>query len=443
MDKQEIMRRMQQALAEDDVPAVSLAHRARLISDLSRMRVRLGKSIKKRLKKIEGLISRPFRYLRDRLFRRARQRSKLLEQLHQMLLEQSQQHGRQEEIQSLLVARQDGLHSLQKQTVLEVRSQVGDLRRACVAVLDGMASSDASQVEAGCLSVIQADRVCRICEGQLAFKWTLPVLHGRYQADYSECVACQSLQVSNPHWLQEAYHREAHPLLDNPDQGRFQRNFTVYSYLRAFVQSGIIERDSTLLDYGGGYGLLTSMLRNAGMEAWQYDQYIDQPFLAEKFHIGDLRDIPDGTFDVVTAFEVMEHLVTPHEAARDWRRILKPNGVLVLTTGLYRSGEHDAHWPYLSTEFGQHVTLWSSDGISHLAKQYGFRSVGYLGWAIILSPQPVSELQASLERAAQSMSQPDFWATITKCWELDRTAAPVATHHPKSHPTDACRREAA
>ncbi len=69
MNKQEVLRRMQKALGDDVVSAVQSPRRTSLFSELTRMRTRLGKSIKKRLKKVERLISTPFRRLRDRILR--------------------------------------------------------------------------------------------------------------------------------------------------------------------------------------------------------------------------------------------------------------------------------------------------------------------------------------------------------------------------------------
>ena len=46
----------------------------------------------------------------------------------------------------------------------------------------------------------------------------------------------------------------------------------------------------------------------------------------------DLRIIPDSTFDVVLATEVLEHLHSPHQAIAEFRRVLKPGGTLLLTT---------------------------------------------------------------------------------------------------------------
>lgn len=112
MHKKEVAQRMRQALVDEGVPNSHSAPCASLISKISRIRGRLGKSIKKQLKKIEGQISRPFRRIRNRLQRPAQQQLKVLEQLHQMVAAQGQRCCRLEENQKLLLVRQKELQQL-------------------------------------------------------------------------------------------------------------------------------------------------------------------------------------------------------------------------------------------------------------------------------------------------------------------------------------------
>lgn len=46
----------------------------------------------------------------------------------------------------------------------------------------------------------------------------------------------------------------------------------------------------------------------------------------------DLSVIPSQSFDVVLCTEVLEHLHTPHRAIAEFRRVLKPQGLLLLST---------------------------------------------------------------------------------------------------------------
>jgi len=52
-------------------------------------------------------------------------------------------------------------------------------------------------------------------------------------------------------------------------------------------------------------------------------------------YVGDAHDlhmIPDASFDVILCSEVLEHLHSPHLAVAEFRRILRPGGLLLLTT---------------------------------------------------------------------------------------------------------------
>ena len=53
--------------------------------------------------------------------------------------------------------------------------------------------------------------------------------------------------------------------------------------------------------------------------------------------LGDLSVVEPGrTFDLVVAFEVLEHIEDDHAAARDWVARLRPGGSLVVSTPAYQ-----------------------------------------------------------------------------------------------------------
>lgn len=93
------------------------------------------------------------------------------------------------------------------------------------------------------------------------------------------------------------------------------------------------------LDYGAGIGNFTRKLSASG----RFQQIDGADILprpenlpsAIRWHRLDLNDadaIPAASFDVVIAAEVIEHLENPRQVAREWFRILKPGGTLVLST---------------------------------------------------------------------------------------------------------------
>jgi SAM-dependent methyltransferase len=263
---------------------------------------------------------------------------------------------------------------------------------------------------------------CRICGDSLDYKWSLKVLGGRHLAQYHECRGCLSLQVVNPTWLDEAYAEESRPLANNPDQGRFSRNFSAYGTFVALHEAGVVPERPVVLDFGGGYGLLAQMLKSGGYDAWQVDPYVPVPFLAADRCLSTLDDFPEAGFDLIFSLEVLEHLTDPIATLEGLARRLKPEGTLMLSTGIYHPGGHNHQWPYLATEGGQHITFWSHPALVYAAGRLGFSSLGLFpgseGFFILFSKLGAESLRARLSAALNVLRQADHQGRAVASWDL-------------------------
>lgn len=91
-----------------------------------------------------------------------------------------------------------------------------------------------------------------------------------------------------------------------------------------------------VLDAPCGAGALTVSLGEAGWEAWGADLVPDaRPILGPKFVLADLSaGMPwkDAFFDAFVSTEGIEHLENRFAFLREAHRVLKPDGILLLTT---------------------------------------------------------------------------------------------------------------
>ena len=263
---------------------------------------------------------------------------------------------------------------------------------------------------------------CSICSATVVPRFSLPVLHGRHTARYMECRGCGSLQVADPYWLEEAYAGDPTGRADDPDTGRFRRNFSVARYVLALVDALVIPSPPIFLDFGSGTGLLTSMLLATGFDAWTCDPYVDDALMAPGRSVP--WDHPERIpqCDCITALEVFEHLPDPLAVGRRLRAHLRPGGCLVVSTALYRPSEHGADWPYLSAEWGQLVTFWTDDAFVAYARALDYRSIGYFpggeGFLIVLSTKEPDDLAAGLEVASGALASPTLLRAMTDAWDF-------------------------
>jgi 2-polyprenyl-3-methyl-5-hydroxy-6-metoxy-1,4-benzoquinol methylase len=98
--------------------------------------------------------------------------------------------------------------------------------------------------------------------------------------------------------------------------------------------------DASWLDYGCGLGSLARYARGKGLNAFGYEPYgnAEEANLSMESDPGSAyilstKDLAGRAFDYVTAIEVIEHVADPLAFLSQIRQLMKPGGVLFLTTG--------------------------------------------------------------------------------------------------------------
>ena len=95
------------------------------------------------------------------------------------------------------------------------------------------------------------------------------------------------------------------------------------------------DRKPDVLDIGAGAGALSRKLADAGWHVAACDLYPDA-FAAEGIEcravVGGRLPYPDASFDVAVAVELLEHIEVHEALFAEVHRVLRPDGVLLMTT---------------------------------------------------------------------------------------------------------------
>jgi 2-polyprenyl-3-methyl-5-hydroxy-6-metoxy-1,4-benzoquinol methylase len=138
---------------------------------------------------------------------------------------------------------------------------------------------------------------------------------------------------------------------------------------------------SRLLDVGAALGLFVERARAAGWQAvglepspWAADYARD--VLRQPVRTGKLPDVgvPEESCDVVTLWEVLEHLPDPRDTLSSIRRVLTPGGVLALSTpdaGSAVARLLGSRWPGW-TKIPEHLYFFDRATLRRLLMETGF-----------------------------------------------------------------------
>jgi len=203
---------------------------------------------------------------------------------------------------------------------------------------------------------------CKICESTLQFIFQANVL-SKYPVSYWQCTQCGFVQTDEPFWLDEAYGSA----ISSADVGLVSRNMGNADLLECIINNGF-DPAKKFIDYAGGYGMLVRMMRDKGYDFYRQDKYCRNLF-AETFDIKDIEQTTAQPFELLTAFEVFEHLVDP------WEEIGKMffySKNILFSTALLPDQKitRPDDWWYFIPETGQHIAFYTEASLHIIAKRF-------------------------------------------------------------------------
>lgn len=201
--------------------------------------------------------------------------------------------------------------------------------------------------------------ICKICNSESSMAFNSKILN-KYDVKYFKCNNCGYLFTEDPFWLNESYERS----INLSDTGLIMRNI-YFSQILSVIIYFDFNKDASFLDYAGGYGLFTRLMRDIG-----FDFYWHDPYTQNLFANGFEKDLNDNMmFELITAFEVFEHFINPKE---EIAKMIKLSDTIAFSTELMPQQIPDPKtWWYYAFDHGQHISFYSKDTLRNLANQFG------------------------------------------------------------------------
>ncbi len=167
--------------------------------------------------------------------------------------------------------------------------------------------------------------------------------------------------------------------------------FKTFRYNFKKIQS-LIPGSGKLLDIGSYCGIFLKVahengFETLGVEPSKWAAHYSNEVMKERVFPGTLKDLPEeeGAFDVITMWDVMEHLPHPIDEMKLIRSRLKPDGLFAFST-LFIDNWYpkimNEKWPWY---MDMHLFYFTQDSIKQLLKKAGLEPVQFQRYTHIIT----------------------------------------------------------
>ena len=198
---------------------------------------------------------------------------------------------------------------------------------------------------------------CKICNHKTKNIFTAKILN-KYEGKYYYCENCGILQTEEPFWLKEAYSDPISII----DTGTMARNIGS-SKITAVILYFLFNKYGKFLDFAGGYGFLTRLMRDIGFDFYWHDPY--SPNLVARGFESKSNNLK---YELITSFESFEHFVEPIKEIESM--IQFSDNILFSTELLIFPVPKPEEWWYYALESGQHISFYSYKTLRYIAQKY-------------------------------------------------------------------------
>ncbi len=178
--------------------------------------------------------------------------------------------------------------------------------------------------------------------------------------------------------LNEAYERVVETYFDSQENDpRYVQFYKQLEQLAIQYVSG-----KTILDVGCGDGVFLSTISDEWSKQG-VEPSASGASLARQRNLDVARATLDTApkqyqVDLISALDVIEHMIDPHDFVDSFKRHLRPGGVVLLLTGdadSYAARVAGSQWSYL--RWCGHISVFSQSGLRKLLQSHGFEVLSW------------------------------------------------------------------